>query len=233
MKSFALALAAVSTAFFPAIANASVAQVTANGFAIRQVAQVSSSPEETWAVLVKPSVWWNSEHTWSGDAANLSLDARAGGCFCEIMPNETAPKATPRGTVEHMRVIFIDRARALRMVGALGPLQAEAITATLTVQLKGDAKGGTQILLQYVVGGFSRTPFEKLAPAVDGMLDDQVKRLASKLGGSFAAAFPMPEPEATEQPVSPPAEVEENAPKVDVLPLSDAPLPANDPLAGR
>jgi len=28
--------------------------------------------------------WWLSSHTWFGDAKNLSIDTKAGGCFCEI-----------------------------------------------------------------------------------------------------------------------------------------------------
>lgn len=231
MKSLAFATVAAVLALVPAIADASVLQVGQNGFVIREVAQVPASPEETWAVLVKPSVWWNSEHTWSGDAANLSLDVRAGGCFCEIMPGDGGTRGPARGSVEHMRVIFVDRARALRMTGALGPLQAEALTGTLTVQLKGDDKGGTQATLQYVIGGFSRTPFDKLAPAVDDMLGDQVKRLSAKLGGAFAAAFPAVEPALGRSDTTP---IEEpKAPRLDVLPLPDTPAAADGPMVGR
>lgn len=231
MKSLAFATVAAVLALVPAIADASVLQVGQNGFVIREVAQVPASPEEAWAVLVKPSVWWNSEHTWSGDAANLSLDVRAGGCFCEIMPGDGDVRGPARGSVEHMRVMFVDRARALRMTGALGPLQAEALTGTLTVQLKGDDKGGTQVTLQYVIGGFSRTPFDKLAPAVDDMLGDQVKRLSAKLGGAFAAAFPAVEPGLGRSDTTPADEPK--APRLDVLPLPDTPAAADGPMVGR
>ena len=236
MKSFAIALAAAGMALVPSVASASVAQATASGFVVRHVAQVSATPDETWAVLVKPSVWWDSEHTWSGDAANLTLDARAGGCFCEILPNESSPKASPRGSVEHMRVIYVERGRALRMSGALGPLQSDAAIGTLTVQLKPDGKGGTQVLLEYVVGGFTRTSFEKLAPAVDGMLGGQLQRLTEKLGGAFAAAFPKIETEVSEVPAKP--EGEEPAASdptvgLDIVPLSGRPSTSDGPLVGR
>lgn len=240
MKSFAFALAAAGMALAPSLASASVAQVAANGFVVRHVAEVSASPDEVWAVLVKPSVWWDSDHTWSGDAANLTLDARAGGCFCEILPNESAPKAAPRGSVEHMRVIYVERGRALRLSGALGPLQSDAAIGTLTVQLKPGGKGGTQVLLEYVVGGFTRTPFEKLAPAVDAMLGGQVERLSEKLGGAFAAAFPQIEPQTSEVPSDPPADpvaeepaVSDPAAGLDIVPLSDRPPAADGPLVGR
>lgn len=187
-------------------AQAKVAEVSDRGFVIRHIVQVPASAEEVWAVLVKPSEWWDSAHTWSSSAANLSIDPRAGGCFCEILPNTASPKAAPRGSVEHMRVIYAERPRALRMSGALGPLQADAASGILTVQLKpgengpGEKGGGTQILLEYVVGGYVRTPFEKLAPAVDGVLGEQVRRLSEKLGGAFASAFPLPDTDSAPSP---------------------------------
>ncbi|WP_232494768.1 SRPBCC family protein [Novosphingobium kaempferiae] len=229
MKLLASVAAVLVAVFAPATASANVARVDANGFVIRHVVQLSASAEEAWAVLGKPSVWWDSEHTWSGDAANLSLDARAGGCFCEILPNASSKTAAPRGSVEHMRVIYVEKPRALRMLGSLGPLQSEAVNATLTVQLKPDAKGGTQMLLEYVVGGYARTPFDKLAPAVDGVLAEQLKRLSGKLGGAFAEAFPAIEPDAAATlPVAEP-EAQPEPPvngEGDVLPLAPEP-PAN------
>ena len=30
--------------------------------------------------------WWNPEHSWSGKAANLHMEADRGGCFCERLP---------------------------------------------------------------------------------------------------------------------------------------------------
>ena len=31
--------------------------------------------------------WWNPDHSWSGDAANLYVTTDRGGCFCERLPN--------------------------------------------------------------------------------------------------------------------------------------------------
>lgn len=203
-------------------ASAKVLDVSDRGFAVREEAEVPVTPDEAWAMLLKPSAWWNPEHTWSGSAANLSIDPRAGGCFCEVLPDPASAKAGPRGGVEHMRVVFVERPRALRMTGLLGPLQSGAGAGTMTVQLKpGDDEKHTLIVLEYVVGGYLRTPNEKLAPAVDGMLGEQVRRLGEKLGGSFASAFPAPEAEPTVAPQPSPA-----APS-GVLPLADQP-PAAD-----
>lgn len=247
MKALAFALGALALA--PTTVSAKVAQVSAQGFVVRELVEVSATPEETWAVLVKPSVWWDSKHTWSTDAANLSLDARAGGCFCEILPDPASPRAAPRGTVEHMRVVYVERPRALRMVGGLGPLQADAAMATLTIQLRAGEKGGTQVQFEYVVGGYTRTPFEKLAPAVDGMLAEQARRLSEKLGGAFSAAFPLPEagaepeagpetaPEDTADASPPEIATEplegEQAPLDGIVPLSDAPPASDGTMSGR
>lgn len=254
MKSSAFALLTVAASVFaPTPALSKVAQVSAQSFVIRHVAQVSASPEEAWAVLIKPSVWWDSKHTWSTDASNLTLDPRAGGCFCEVLPNPSSPKAAPRGSVEHMRVVYVERPRALRMVGPLGPLQADAATATLTIQLKADDKGGTQVSLEYVVGGYTRTPFEKLAPAVDAMLADQVRRFSEKLGGAFSAAFPPSEtgteapgkgPDGNAEDLAGPPAGEGASPTVEgpeggslpldgIVPLSDEPPASDGKVQGR
>ncbi|MFD1958873.1 hypothetical protein ACFSHP_06865 [Novosphingobium panipatense] len=74
----AAALLTAGLALQPMPAVAKVAQVASAGFVVRHIVQVTASPEEAWAVLTRPSVWWDAEHTWSGEAANLSLDARAG-----------------------------------------------------------------------------------------------------------------------------------------------------------
>lgn len=187
-----LALSGALVVPVPALAN--VQTVSDRGFVVREVVAVARSEEEVWAVLLKPAMWWNSDHTWSGDAANLSIDARAGGCFCEILADPDQPAKAARGDVEHMRVINVDRPRALRMIGALGPLQSEAVTGVMTIELKPtaleplpgegrEASQGIAIIMQYVVGGYMRPPMDKMASAVDGVLAEQMAGLAAKLGG--------------------------------------------------
>ncbi len=168
-------------------AKAEVLQSSADGFVTRTAADVSRSPMEVWAELIAPAHWWNKEHSWSGDSANLYIDAQAGGCFCELLPVPAgAPEGARRGSVEHMRVIHSDPGRVLRLSGALGPLQGEALTGTLTITIK-PVPTGSHILWEYVVGGFMRFKPEQISPAVDGVLKDQLDRLAAKLGTSAAA----------------------------------------------
>ena len=137
-----VALIGVLSSVVPA--QADVVGQSQLGFVSRNALIVAGSPAAVWKQLVSPSSWWSSDHTFSGDAANLTLDPVAGGCFCEKLPADQASSATSakssqgvnlaaRGGVEHMRVVYVDRAKALRMVGSLGPLQSEAVTATLTI----------------------------------------------------------------------------------------------------
>ena len=65
----------------PRRAAAEVQSVAANGFEIRESAHMSGSPDKVFAALLLPAQWWSSDHTFSRNAANLVLDARAGGCW--------------------------------------------------------------------------------------------------------------------------------------------------------
>lgn len=150
------------------------------GFVVKHSAEVAADPMAVWKVLVVPSKWWSSDHTWSKDAANLYIDAQATGCFCEKLPKPAdAPAEQRMGSVEHMHVIFADPQRGvLRMTGALGPLQGEALHGTLTFQLT-RTETGTRIEVEYVVGGYMRFKGEEIAPAVDAVLGEQISRLAA------------------------------------------------------
>ena len=128
--------AAVSAALLwcPA-AHAAVVESTAAGFAIQQTVHITAPADRVYAALITPAKWWNSEHTFSGSAANLSLDARAGGCFCETWNG---------GSVQHLTVVDAQPGRILRLRGALGPFQGQGADGSLTFTLKVNA-GGTDV----------------------------------------------------------------------------------------
>jgi uncharacterized protein YndB with AHSA1/START domain len=161
-------------ALWAAPATAEIAATGPNGFATHDEAVVAASPADVWIELTDPAGWWNPQHSWSGSAANLTLFPIAGGCFCEELPESG-------GSVEHMRVIHAVPDRMLRLSGALGPLQAEALTGTLTVTLE-PVEGGTRIAWDYVVSGFARFDLAGVAPNVDAVQSEQLGRLAARLG---------------------------------------------------
>ena len=165
-RAFCLALAVFSAS--PAAAE--VVQASEEGFVVAGTGFTKAGPAFVWSELVQPARWWSKNHTWSGDSGNLSLDPQSAGCFCEDLPDG--------GSAEHMRVIQAVPGSLLRMKGALGPLQSEAIDAVLTIELK-TVDGTTAIEWTYVVGGYARFSLEDIAPAVDGVLSDQMERLSS------------------------------------------------------
>src|SRR5687768_2570384 len=154
-------------------AGAEVKSVGAEGFEVEARAVVTATPEETYAMLGRPGLWWDKEHTYSGDAANMRLALKVGGCFCEKIPDT-------HGAIEHMRVVYVRPGVTLRLQGGLGPLQEEGTAGTLTWSLKA-VPGGTEIVQTYVVGGYIRSGAEKLAPLVDMVLAQQLAGLQRRL----------------------------------------------------
>lgn len=208
MRNFSKLFAGIALAAVSAPAFAEVQQVDEDHFVTRNEAVVSASLKETWLALISPARWWSSEHTWSADAANLTLTPQAGGCFCEKIPEvEDASRITLEGSVEHMRVIQAYPEVALRMVGALGPLQSEPVNGVLTIALseaETEEGTGTRIVWEYNVGGSMRYPVPVISTAVDGVMTLQLTRLSELLGQVVApstAAAPRP-PEPEDEPVA-------------------------------
>ncbi|QTD55665.1 SRPBCC family protein [Parasphingorhabdus cellanae] len=160
-------------------AQAEVTNTAENGFTVKHLKVVNGSPEEVWKTIIAPARWWNGEHSFSGNADNFYLVAQAGGCFCELLRKTDADNIkSAEGSVQHMRVIFAQNNKALRMSGALGPLQGEAVTGTLTIGLKADGEK-TGVSFVYKVGGYMEFPVDQIAPAVDGVIGEQLTRLAA------------------------------------------------------
>lgn len=149
--------------------TAEVVKATPQGFESKHVVAIAAPPIRVWAVLIAPSRWWSKDHTYSGDAANLSLSARAGGCWCETLKDG--------GSVEHMRIAFVQPGKALRAIGGLGPLQAEGVQGAMTFTLVPDEAGATKLTVSYVVGGYLRAGVETTAMPVDVVLGQQIARL--------------------------------------------------------
>ena len=166
-------------------AQAKVIDQSDIGFTIAHSAQVAASPEDVWKMLRTPDKWWSKDHSWSGDAANFWLDSQAGGCFCEKLP-PAKPGGAP-GSVQHARILFAKPDELMRLSGAFGPLQGEAVAGTLTIQIK-PTPTGSAIRFDYTVGGYMRFKVADVAPGVDRVLGEQLVGLARALGGSLPVA---------------------------------------------
>lgn len=167
---FGAMIVAAGLAACAAPAAAEVVHATPTGFDIKQVVTVDAPIAQAWAVLMRPQQWWDHDHTYSDDSANLYLDPQATGCFCERIPKT-------KGSVEHAHILYIQPPQMLRMVGSLGPLQAEAVMGTLTFTLAPETAKTTRITLEYVVGGYVRAGADSLAPKVDDVLSTQLAGL--------------------------------------------------------
>jgi uncharacterized protein YndB with AHSA1/START domain len=167
-NAFAGAFAALVLPGAPALGEVLGADDT--GFEIEHVRTLDAAPDASWNRLVRPADWWHSDHTWSGDAGNLTLDPRAGGCFCEALPGG--------GSNEHLRVVHAAPGRLLRLDGRLGPLQPLPLTGVMSWALAETESGSTTITLRYVVAGPPGSALQNWAPAVDGVLAQQIDRFA-------------------------------------------------------
>lgn len=176
---FAGAAMIAALAFAPAAAAKIVDQSEA-GFTVAHTAQVAATPADVWKMLRMPQNWWSKEHSWSGDGANFWLDSQAGGCFCEKLPDT----GSGVGSVQHARILFSKPGQLLRLSGAFGPLQGEALTGTLTIQIKATPTGSA-LRFDYVVGGYMRFKVGDIAPAVDKVIGEQLVGLANALGGAL------------------------------------------------
>ena len=181
MRIVSLAMAALAGCWAQS-AGAEVTAISDVGFASHNQVEIAASPEAAWQAMLEPRLWWNGEHTYSGSAANMSLAAVPGGCFCE-----TIPGADGTGAIEHMRVIYVAPGSTIRLSGGLGPLQAEAVSGVLTMTVE-PAGGGAKISWEYVVGGFMRRPMAELAPLVDRVIGEQLGRLGAHLANGATAA---------------------------------------------
>jgi len=161
-------VAIVLAAFTAAAAHAAVADSSANGFTVKIAVQIAAPPTDVYRKFVRNiGEWWNPAHTWSGSAKNLSIEEKPMGCFCEKLPDG--------GGVRHMEVVMITPGKTLVMTGALGPMQALAVTGNMRVIFVA-ADGGTTMEFTYAVAGYLPQGMNAFAGPSDAMLTEQTTR---------------------------------------------------------
>jgi uncharacterized protein YndB with AHSA1/START domain len=150
------------------VASADVVDVSPTGFQLSVAVHIAAPPDRVYAALIQPSKWWNSDHTFSGSAANLTLEAKAGGCFCE--------KLASGGSVSHLTVVSAMPGKQLRLRGALGPFQGSGVDGALTWSLAA-AGAETDLTVTNDMGGHMKGGFGDWPAKADAMISDQVARL--------------------------------------------------------
>jgi uncharacterized protein YndB with AHSA1/START domain len=149
-------------------ARAEVKSASEHGFELEHRLASSLPPDRLFRAFADLPRWWSKDHSYSGSAANLRLELRAGGCWCE--------KLRGGGEVEHMRLVHFDPPRRLVFLGSLGPLRDLATTGVLQVSFASAEKGST-LILNYKVAGFASGGAARIAPLVDRVLGIQLTRL--------------------------------------------------------
>lgn len=151
------------------MAHAEVLQTAADGLLVVQAAPITSTPDKAWAALIQPQHWWDSARTWSGDAANLNLDPKAGGCFCERWPG---------GSAEHGRVVMVLDGQLLRLQASLEPLEEPSPDGLLSFWIATGDDGVTRIEIDYRVSGAGAgRAGDAYTTQLDALLAAQLARL--------------------------------------------------------
>lgn len=150
-------------------ARAEVLDAAVNGFTIRISMPVQAQRMAVYKAAVEQvGAWWHDDHTISGFASNLYIDARIPGCFCEHLGQGAG--------IVHMAVTYVSPGIILRFTGGLGPLGLMGVDGNMTWEFD-DAEDGTVVTLKYAVGGYHPDGLAALAPAVNGVLEEAMTRL--------------------------------------------------------
>ena len=165
MRSLLLLVALLTTV---APAEAEVVDSAPHGFAVRNTAQIAAHPSRVYSAAVDlVGRWWNPAHTFSKSSANLTIDARPGGCLCERLMN---------CGVRHLTVEYVARQQEIRFSGGLGPLQRTGVAGSMIWKLTASGRG-TELEWSYTVGGYMPGGLAAIALAVDAVLAEQLQRL--------------------------------------------------------
>jgi uncharacterized protein YndB with AHSA1/START domain len=169
-----MVVAALVAAFVAAPSRAEVQQSAPDGFTVAFTRTIDAPPASVYAAIIAIDRWWSGEHTYSGDAHNLTLGGNAGDCFCERWKDPAGRDNSAR----HGVVLMARADQALRIEGALGPLQGMGVGAVLSIATRGEG-GGTVLTMVYKVNGSSASGLDTLAPSVNAVLQAQFTRLAN------------------------------------------------------
>jgi hypothetical protein len=150
-------------------ASGEVLDAAPGGFTVSHQTQISAGRIHVYNAAVNNiGDWWSDDHTLSGDAGNMYIEARTQGCFCENLGEA--------GGVVHLVVTFVNPGVILRLTGGLGPLGLMGVNGNMTWEFQ-DSEDGTIVKLNYAVGGYMDGGLDSVAEAVNGVLIEQMTSL--------------------------------------------------------
>jgi len=157
----------------PGAALAEVREADAGGFTIVHEAIIDAGRDEVWtAATAAIGDWWNPDHTVSGDASRLSIEAVPQGCFCERLGESAG--------VVHLTVTMVNPGVILRLTGGLGPLGLMGVNGNMTWEFE-TWEDGTRVVFTYAVGGYRQAGLDELAAPVDAVIGEALLRLKASV----------------------------------------------------
>lgn len=148
---------------------AEVLDAAPTGFTVQHEMLIGEDRAVTWhAAVHEVGRWWSDDHTVSGSAARLTIDARPLGCFCENLGGNDG--------IVHLTVTSISTNVMLRMSGALGPLGLMGVDGNMTWEFFDDV-AGTRVRFTYAVGGHSPEGLDAIAAPVDRVIGEALALL--------------------------------------------------------
>jgi len=150
-------------------ANGEITSSSAGHYVLHHEASSSRTAAELWQRLVRPESWWSPDHTYSGDASNLSFNAVAGGEWREDWDG---------GSVIHGRVIFVRDGSMLRLEAPFGPLQAAGAYTIWTITVE-PTESGSRVTFDESAIAPADAALDSLAQAVDQVKSEAIRRLVA------------------------------------------------------
>ena len=151
--------------------QAEVLASDARGFLVRHTTTVDLPSDAAYRTMTEIHRWWNPEHSWSGNAGNLRIDAQAGGCWCEIWS-----VGGQTHSVQHMQITAARPGSLLRASGGLGPLQQLGVAGSQSWMFDAASDGRSTVTVEYAVSGWTPDGLEQWAGPVDFVIGEQVQR---------------------------------------------------------
>jgi len=159
----------LTTLLIGGFVSAEVLDSAPNGFTVKNSVVIPADRIAVYqAAMTKVSSWWSSDHTVSGDASNLYMDARVLGCFCERLGEGAG--------LVHLTISFINPGVLVRFNGGLGPLGLMGVAGNMTWEFE-TVDQGTLVTIEYAIGGYMPGGLDVVAAPVDGVLFDALARL--------------------------------------------------------
>lgn len=149
--------------------NAKVIKSSEDGFIIEHQIKTDADIAEVFKTMTKDvGKWWNSEHTYSGQAENMLIDKD---CFCERWDGNKVSHLDTTSWIENSQIVF---------EGAQGPLRELGLHGSMIWSLS-ENNPGTTVTWQYYVHGFSTVDIADFANVVDGVLSTQIESMGKLL----------------------------------------------------